>query len=239
MSGKRPFIRPISGLSVRRCGVAVAAPASTAQREWHARLQGFDLHARIAVRAGARDRLERLCRYALRPAVGQERLRMSPEGQVVLELRRRWANGTTHLVFDSVELLERLAALVPRPRINLVLYHGVLAPRAAWRSEIVPAQGADDSSGSGTSGECRHERVGRRPNWDWAELMERSFGFDVLACPQCSGRMTLVDRIRDAVVVARILRHLGLPDAVPVMRPAREPPLPLDVGADLAWASDG
>jgi hypothetical protein len=130
------------------------------------------------------------------------------------------------LVFDPVELLERLAALVPRPRINLVLYHGVLAPRAAWRRAVVPAQAADDSHHSGTASECRHERVGRRPNWDWAELMERSCGFDVLACPRCAGRMTLVALIRDATVVARILRHLRLPDAVPLMRPAREPPLP-------------
>ena len=183
--------------------------------------------------------LERLCRYALRPAVGQQRLRISPDGQVVLKLRRRWANGTTHLMFDPVELLERLAALVPRPRINLVLYHGVLAPRAAWCSSIVPVQTADDRNESGTAGECRHERVGRRPNWDWAELMERSFGFDVLACPQCSGRMTLVALIRDPAVVARILRHLHLPDAAPVMRPAREPPLPLDVDADPVWASSG
>ncbi len=228
-----------AGLSVRRCGDPVAGPESTAPREWHARLQGFDLHAGIAVRAGARDRLERLCRYALRPAVGQERLRISPDGQVVLELRRRWANGTTHLVFEPVELLERLAALVPRPRINLVLYHGVLAPRAAWRSAIVPAQEADDDHESGTAGECRHERVGRRPNWDWAKLMERSFGFDVLACPRCAGRMTLVALIRDAAVVTRILRHLHLPDAVPVLRPAREPPLPLDVDADPVWASGG
>jgi hypothetical protein len=49
----------------------------------------------------------------------------------------RWADGTTHLVLDPVEFLSRLAVLVPRPQINLVLYHGVLGPRAAWRSEIV------------------------------------------------------------------------------------------------------
>ena len=102
---------PRAGLSVRRRGDPVAAFDAAGARELHARVQGFDLHAGIAVRAGARDRLERLCRYALRPAVGQERLRLSPDGQVVLELRRRWANGTTHLVFEPVELLERLAAL--------------------------------------------------------------------------------------------------------------------------------
>jgi len=65
--------------------------------------------------------------------------------------------------------------------------------------------------------------------------MQRRFGFDVLACPRCAGRMTLVALIRDAAVVARILRHLHLPDGVPVMRPAREPPLSWDVDADPVW----
>ena len=83
--------------------------------------------------AGARDWLERLCRYGLRPPVGQDRLQLTPDGKAVLGLRQRWTDGTTHLVFDPVELLERLAAITPRPRVNLVLYHGVLAPRAAWR----------------------------------------------------------------------------------------------------------
>jgi hypothetical protein len=64
-----------------------------------------------------------MCRYALRPAAGQGRLHIAPDGQVVLDLR-----------------LERLAALVPRPRINLVLYYGVLAPRAAWREAVVPSR---------------------------------------------------------------------------------------------------
>ena len=58
---------------------------------------------------------------------------MTSDGQVCLQLRQRWADGTTQLVFDPVEFLGRLAVLVPRPRINLVLYHGVLGPRAAWR----------------------------------------------------------------------------------------------------------
>ena len=58
--------------------------------------------------------------------------------------------------------------------------------------------------------------------------MQRGFGFDVLACPRCSGRLTLVALIRAPDVITRILRHLHLPDVVPVMRPARDPPLPLD-----------
>jgi hypothetical protein len=44
---------------------------------------------------------------------------------------RRMTERAAHLVFAPTTLLERLAVLVPRPRVNLVLYHGVLAPRAA------------------------------------------------------------------------------------------------------------
>jgi hypothetical protein len=80
----------------------------------------------VWVPADQRDRLERLCRYALRPTVAQDRLRLTGEGQVVLQLRHPWSDGTTHLLFDPLELLERLAVLIPRPRINLILYHGIL-----------------------------------------------------------------------------------------------------------------
>lgn len=114
------------------------------------------------VPAGSRDRLERLCRYALRPPVGQDRLQLMPDGKAVLELRRRWTDGTTHLVFDPVELLERLAALTPRPRINLILYHGVLAPRAAWRRAVVPAR--EDAHGRQACDSCAGETDGTPPS---------------------------------------------------------------------------
>ena len=64
--------------------------------------------------------------------------------------------------------------------------------------------------------------------------MQRSFGFDVLACPRCGGRLRLIALIEAAAVVRRILAHLGLPTEVPVARPSRAPPIPLEgsVGAD-------
>lgn len=136
-----------------------------------------------------REELRRIIRAArlnLRSSLGF--LRGKPDVDRPGDKRRRWADGTTHLVFDPVEFLERLAALVPRPRINLVLYYGVLAPRAAWREEVVPSP-ATDSAVTDAVSTCRHtSRIGRRPNRAWAELMERSFGFDVLACPRCGGR---------------------------------------------------
>jgi hypothetical protein len=121
---------PRAGARVRRCGEPCEpADAPTLGRR-HARLEGFDLHANVAAPGGNRERLERLCRYALRPPIARDRLRLTAGGQIVLQLRRRWSDGTTHLLFDPIELLERLAALTPRPRVNLVLYYGVVGARA-------------------------------------------------------------------------------------------------------------
>jgi hypothetical protein len=178
-------------------------------------VDGFDLHAGVAVSARNRARLEQLCRYALRPAVGQDRLQAMPDSTVALELRRRWTDGTTHLIFDPIELLERLAALVPRPRINLVLYYGVFAPRAAGRRAIVPAR---DAPADGDA-----DRAGSN-NASWAELMQRSFGFDVLACARCGGRLRLVALIHQPAVIRRILTHLGLPVEAPVVAPVAGSP---------------
>ena len=68
--------------------------------------------------------------------MAHDRIRLTNDGQVLLELRHRWSDGTMHVMFDPIEFLERLAALTPRPRINLVLYYGVLGAHAAWRSRI-------------------------------------------------------------------------------------------------------
>ena len=55
--------------------------------------------------------------------------------------------------------------------------------------------------------------------------MQRSFGFDVLACPRCGNRLELIALIEDPKVIRRILSHLGMPAEVPATRSARPPPL--------------
>lgn len=141
--------------------------------------------------------------------------------------------GATHLRFDPLELLERLAVLTPRPRVNLILYYGVLAPRAAWRSALVPALGdgvvaADWDSSTEPDRDASRAEASRAGAYQWAELMRRTFGLDVRACPRCGGRLRLVALIEQALVVQRILRHLGLPTEVPEPRPARAPPRRLE-----------
>ena len=129
-----------------------------------------------------------------------------------------------------MELLERLATLTPRPRINLILYYGVLAPRAAWRADVVrfgepvgshensPPEDSRDAAGAGDPPPAAN---GLR-----AEFIRRSFGFDVLECPRCGGRLQLIAVIEDPAVIERILRHPGLPTDIPEARPARPPPMP-------------
>ena len=79
-----------------------------------------------------------------------------------------------------------------------------------------PADDPPDAPG------CRHRR-----NYLWAELMRRSLGLYVLACPRCGGRLRLIALIEDPPVIQRILRHLGLPTEMPEARPARAPPVHL------------
>ena len=100
---------------------------------------GFSLHAAVRWRADQRKELEQLCRYITRPAIANERLKRNRAGQVVLQLKSPYKDGTTHIVMEPLEFMERLAALVPRPRLHLIRFHGVLAPNAKLRSKIVPA----------------------------------------------------------------------------------------------------
>ena len=91
------------GACLRRLGDAREEGEPPEQRGCHAWANGFDLHAGLVVPAGQRDRLERVCRYALRPPVTPERIHMTDEGQVRLQFRQPWRDGTTDVVFDPVE----------------------------------------------------------------------------------------------------------------------------------------
>jgi hypothetical protein len=193
------------------------------------------------VGAHDRARLEQLCRYLLRPPLAEDRLRLLGDGRVRVQLKRAWSDGTTHLLFEPVEFLEKLAALTPRPAINLILYHGVLAPYAHWRREVVAYGRPEGETATGaqeTMGRAEGERrgVGTPRYWTWAALMRRAFDLDVLRCPRCAGRMALIATIEDPAVIARILAHLGLPGARDGPEPAAVVSRPRDDQPALPFA---
>jgi len=151
---------------------------------------GYNLHGNTVVPAKRRGELERLCRYVLRPPFGKERLALLPDGRVRFTLKRAWSNGTTELLFTPEAFVERLVALVPPPRANTVLYHGVFAAQAKDRRRLSPRP-----SPRRTRPTLRLSQVEVRnedSRWTpWAELLARVFGVDALACPHCGQPMSL------------------------------------------------
>jgi len=207
-----------AGRGPERVGADPDAPWVERHVPLHAHDGDFDLHAAVHIEAGDRERLERVCQYLCRPPLGQGRLNRLRDGRIGVALQRPWADGTTHLVFTPIELLQRLVPLVPRPRINLLLYHGVLAPNAPWRREVVARAEPEASAvepyprsppADEERAEAKPDRA--RPKYRaWADLMRRAFEADVLSCPRCGGRMTVLATIEDPAVIQRILTHLGL-----------------------------
>ena len=64
---------------------------------------GFSLHAGVAARADQRQKLERLCRYISRPAISEERLSLTPNGNVRYQLKTPYRDGTTHVIFEPLD----------------------------------------------------------------------------------------------------------------------------------------
>jgi hypothetical protein len=103
-----------AGARVERLGRDPDPPWIESSCPLQARCDGCDLHAGVTVGGEDRRRLEQLCRYLLRPPIAQDRLALRPDGMVVVTLKTPWRDGTTHLRFEPLTLLERLASLPPR-----------------------------------------------------------------------------------------------------------------------------
>ena len=214
---------------------------------------GMSLHADVAVPARDRQRLERLCRYVARPPLALGRLEALSDGRLAYRLKTPWRDGTTHVVMERRELLERLAPLIPPPRAHQVRYHGVLAPCSSARDHVVPAgpetletalssreagagsTGAADGGGASLGADPpidlpgdRSESLPRRIAW--ADLLKRVFEVDALRCPACSGRMRLLAAITDPSVARRILECLALPPRAPPLALASEDRLETVIG---------
>jgi hypothetical protein len=152
------------------------------------KVSGFSLHAGVAARADQRQKLERLCRYISRPAASEKRLSLTPNGNVRYQLKTPYRDETTHVIFEQgglppLDFIARLAALVPKPRVNLTRFHGVFArgglpPNSKHRAQVTPAKrGKGGRDGRGADPEERTP-VERRAAMTWAQRLKRVFGID-------------------------------------------------------------
>ena len=129
--------------------------------------------------------------------------------------------GQISIGADTLEFMQRLAALVPRPRLHLIRFHGVLAPNAKLRAMMVPAWLGQEVRAAGAAAlepGCAHSRPVRI---SWARLRKGVFQIDLEHCPNCGGQLKIIAAILEAPVIERILRRLGLQARAPPRAPAR------------------
>ena len=90
-----------------------------------------------------------------------------------------WHDGTTHQGTPPLEFMQRLAALVPRPRLHLIRCHGVLAPSSTTSAKMraqaqvlpqAPVEPADAAQPAACEAKWAHHRPVRM---SWARLLKR------------------------------------------------------------------
>ena len=177
-----------------------------------AKESGFSLHAGVAAQAWERQKLERLCRYITRPAVSEKRLSLTSSGNIRYQLKTPYSDGTTHVIFEPLDFIAKLAALVPKPRVNLTRFHGVFAPNSKHRVEVTPAKrgkGRTHQETEDKTPEQRHKAM------SWAQRLKRVFNIDVTICPECGGEAKVIACVEDQVVIDKIFDHLMKKGALP------------------------
>jgi hypothetical protein len=216
-------------------------------------LDGFSLHAGIRIHANDGDGRERLCRYILRPPLALHRLSRSEDGTLLYRMKRP-RHGSLWLSLTPEGLLGKLATLIPPPRVHGVRYHGVFAPNSRLRSRVVPEAHAQELATpelpEAAAEDRRRNRAAakrdvkaspeplplRTYRVPWADLLEKVFAIDVLACPECGGRLRLIAFIAEARVARKILDHLGLDPTGPPAAPARGRPDAIEPPPDYSMA---
>jgi len=184
-------------------------------------LMGFNIHAGVFIRGYDREKLQGLCRYILRGPISRQRLIKVSDDKVAIRFKKMWSSGATHVVYSNIEFIEKLVALVPPARANLVRYHGFFAPNSKWRKEIVrdPASKKD-------------KKVSNPNRLSWAELMKRTFGIDPERCKKCGSKLKAIAIIKYGPLVQEILSSLGItsyPVKLRQLLKARPAKLPINI----------
>jgi hypothetical protein len=209
-----------------------------------AKASGFSLHAGVAAQAWERQKLERLCRYISRPAVSEKRLSLTSSGNIRYKLKTPYNDGTTHVIFEPLDFMYRmygmpraqgcagaatakLAALVPKPRVNLTRFHGVFAPNSKHRALVTPARRGRGSKPQAPDEAQDQTQAERRAAMTWAQRLKRVFNIDIETCSECGGAVKVIACIEDPVVIKKILTHLkekAAPEPAGLLPSVRAPP---------------
>ncbi|HCF5942073.1 TPA: transposase, partial [Pseudomonas aeruginosa] len=144
-----------------------------------------------------------------------------------------WRNGTTHVEWDAVDFIAKLAALVPPPRAHLTRFHGVFAPNANLRAQLTPSGRGRRPAGDAVPVDASAHDEPRSPEqkrraMSWAQRLKRVFSIDVTTCAHCGGAVRIVASIEDPKAIRAILAHFEKHGALEQAhyRPAARAPPP-------------
>jgi hypothetical protein len=132
----------------------------------------------LPAQAWERDKLERLCRYISRPAVSEKRLSLTSAGNIRYLLKTPYRDGTTHVIFEPLDFISKLASLVPKPKVNLTRFHSVFVgmphhPNSQYRLTVTPAKREKGKH----RGDLKEDKAPdeRRTAMTWAQRLKRVF----------------------------------------------------------------
>ena len=195
---------------------------------------GFSVDAGVRVEPSDRAGLERLLRSCARGPLALERLERDPDEpeRLLYPLPKPTADGRVALTLTPLELLSRLAALIPPPRVHRHRYAGVLAPHSPWRAAVAAwaEAGAEPERMAPPSPPAQPLEASATPahrspaRYLWAMLLARIYEAFPLVCPVCRAEMRLIAFVTDRATITRNLEHLGEPTRAPPVSPARGPP---------------
>lgn len=191
---------------------------------------GFSVNASVCIEGTDRPGLERLLRYCARPPFALEHLQQRDAEHVVYRSPKPIPGKPSNLILTPLELITKIAALVPPPRTHRHRYYGVLAPNAPLRAAVTalapmavvappPAPATDAAEPAKTKPHIDASR------YLWAILLARIYEAFPLICPNCHSQMRIISFINDAGTVGKILDHIGESTQPPRIAPARGPPL--------------
>lgn len=143
---------------------------------------GFSLDASVCISGTDRAGLERLLRYCARPPFALEHLPPLDAEHLLYHNPKPRSDSPRDLVLTPLELIDKIAALIPPPRANCHRYYGVLAPNFPMRAAS---------------------------HYMWAMLLARIYETLPLVCPVCQSPMHIIAFITDAGTVRKILDPLS------------------------------
>ncbi len=228
------------------------------------RHSGFSVDTSVCIAAHDRAGLERLLRYCARPPFACARLRKAGSELVYRCAKQHSEPGSKphnkrgakvdEITLTPLELIDRMAALVPPPRTHRHRYFGVLAPNSPLRPAVTalaqdavvqPAQPAKPpppaqaEPASADTGEgvvalgaadplptpAQPVQPKRPAHYLWAVLIARIYEVFALLCPICGGQMRIIAFITYSADIRHIMEHIGVDAEPPRITPARGPPL--------------